>query len=194
MYLGLKTNNVFGMIDFSDFPMDKTHGSKTGEHIPGELVHNYLVSYALKWDVLRRVRFNTTITEIQKDQSVWRVSIIDADTSTTSIVKAQKLIISTGLTNQPYRPQLPGAEDFGAQVLHTADLGREMAWMTDANVHTVTVLGGGKSAYDAVYMAASAGKQVEWLIRRSGKGPSWIFPALASLGPFKALREVCIYP
>ena len=184
------------MIDYSDFPMDKTYGIKPGEFVTGEALHDYLVTYALKWDVLRRVRFNTTVTGIEKDQSSssgWLVSVFDAITATASVLKAQKLVISTGVTNNPYRPRFAGAEEFGAQVLHTADLGRETTWMMDPTVETVTVLGGGKSAYDAANMAASTGKKVEWVIRRSGKGPAWVFPALASLGPFKALREVCIY-
>ena len=49
-----------------------------------------------------------------------------------------------------------------------------------------------KSAYDVVYMFAAAGREVEWIVRKSGKGPAWVFPAYANLGPFKAVREVHI--
>lgn len=43
----------------------------------------------------------------------------------------------------------------------------------------VTVLGGSKSAYDAVYMFASNGFAVHWVIRKSGYGPSMFFQILA---------------
>ena len=196
IYPGLKTNNVLGMVDFSDFPMDKSFGIKPGEHVTGEVMHDYLVAYAQKWDILRRIKFNTVVSTVERDEAGtrWKVTVKKAnqkeDYTNESVLYTKKLIVATGVTNELHHPRIPGSEEFGTSVLHSADLGREKAWLDDPSVKTVAVLGGGKSAYDAVYLAASAGKKVEWIIRKSGKGPAWVFPPQATLGPFKALREV----
>ena len=196
LYPGLKTNNVHGMLDFTDFPMDKSFGVQPGEHVPGEVMHDYLVVYAQKWDILRRIMFSTVVSTIERDDSNlgWKLSVMNMnDSSNVRTLCTKKLVVATGLTNEPHRPMLPGQDDFEAPILHSVDLGREIQWLNDPNISTVTVLGGGKSAYDAVYLAACAAKKVEWIIRKSGKGPAWIFPPKASLGPFKALREVRLY-
>lgn len=188
------------MVDYTDFPMDKSFGVRPGEHVSGEAMHDYLVAYAQKWDIMRRIKFNTKVSTIERDDSGtgWKLTVqrsdSDAMESGESALVTKKLIVATGVTNEPHRPRLPGQETFGGQVLHSADLGEEKAWRHDPNVKTVAVLGGGKSAYDAVYLAVTAGKEVEWIIRKSGKGPTWIFPARAALGPFKALREVSFIP
>ena len=178
--------------------MDKTFGIEPGQHVTGEAMHDYLTTYALKWGLIQRTRFNTSVSTIERDEAelLWRVQVTTNDpgqpdsSAQKSFIISKKLIIATGLTNTPHRPFIPGSDDFAGTILHSADLGRSQdVLLKDPNTSTIAVLGGGKSAYDAVYLAASAGKQVEWIIRRSGKGPAWVFPAKATLGPFKALRE-----
>src|SRR5690348_12588608 len=47
LYPTLKTNNIFGTIDFSDFPMDPGRFDvKPGEHVTGEVMHDYYRAYA----------------------------------------------------------------------------------------------------------------------------------------------------
>ena len=180
-------------MDFSDFPMDKSFGIQPGEHVPGEAMHDYFVEYALKWDILRRIKFNTVVATIERDKvnTRWEVCVKNKyDAIDDRILHTRKLIVATGVTNAPHRPHLSGQDYFDGPILHTAELGCNTEWLGDAGIQTVVVIGGGKSAYDAVYLAACAGKQVEWIIRKSGKGPAWVFPAKATLGAFRALREV----
>lgn len=194
---------MFGQIDFTDFPMSENYGIRPGQHVTGEVMHDYLVAYAQKWDLVRRITFSTVASTIEKQESgYWKIMTRTHGQSdleehpTKSVLLASKLIVATGVTNEPHRPSIAGADGFHGPVLHSAYLGRAQSSILDPKVRTVAVVGGGKSAYDAVYLAARAGKQVEWIIRRSGNGPSWVFPAKAQLGPFKALREVrmpCIF-
>jgi cation diffusion facilitator CzcD-associated flavoprotein CzcO len=152
-------------------------------------MHSYLKAYAIRSQLLGLIDLGSEVLEISRGEhgQGWLVKVNNGEHL---IVEARKLLIATGVTNVPHRPRIQGLEDFGAPVLHSADLGKKSMLVTKAaDVKTVAVLGGGKSAYDAVYLAACAGRQVEWIMRESGKGPEWIFPSHTNIGPFKALRE-----
>lgn len=53
----------------------------------------------------------------------------------------------------------------------------------------MTVLGGGKAAFDIVYLMAAHGKRVTWIIRASGHGPTYMAPAHLYIGPFRCWLE-----
>jgi cation diffusion facilitator CzcD-associated flavoprotein CzcO len=185
-YHFLKTNNVRGGIEFSDFPIHDGFGVPDGEHVPGKTMHTYLVAYAKHFKLFDLISFDAAVENVSRVDSGegWNVRLRSGSTSQT-----RKLVIATGATNVPNRPVLPGADDFDGPIIHSSEVGSQGTKITDnAMVETVAVLGGGKSAYDAVHVAGLAGKQVEWIIRKSGKGPEWIFPA-RTMGPLKAIRE-----
>ena len=93
----------------------------------------------------------------------------------------------------PHRPHIEGADNFGGPIIHSAECGTKSGPIVkDSNIETVAVLGSGKSAWDGVYLAAMAGKKVEWIIRKSGRGSAYVFPPHAHIGPFKARREVSL--
>ena len=153
-------------------------------------MYAFLDHYAKKWDITRRVEFQTYVKEISRlDYNTgWNVSVRRSD-DTEDNYSTAKLIVATGITNTPHYPHLPDTSSYGSPIIHSANLGKQTDTILSKSVQTVTVIGGAKSAYDAVYLAASSGKKVHWIIRKSGKGPGWVFPPLASLGPFKAWRE-----
>ncbi|KAL8864279.1 MAG: hypothetical protein Q9174_007407, partial [Haloplaca sp. 1 TL-2023] len=76
MYPGLRTNNLYGTLEYSDFPMDEeTFGVKAGEFIPGPAVHKYLRSYADHFHIHRRIRFGTWVKTVERDfEGVWLVN------------------------------------------------------------------------------------------------------------------------
>ena len=155
-------------------------------------MHEFFKAYAKQFDVLRRIDFETEVLEITRLDSSrgWNVRV---QTPTGEHrMETKRLIIATGVTNRPHKPPFDGAEEFGGPILHSAELGKQSETITkDPNISSVAVLGGGKSAYDAVYLSATAGKNVEWVMRKSGKGPSWVFPSHLVLGPLRVWREVC---
>lgn len=160
------------------------------QHVTGQAMHDYVEAYAQKHDLISRIQFSAQVKEASPlpTGSGWRLVMFDSQ-----VVESAKLIVATGVTNEPHRPLIAGADDFRAPLFHSSEMGQYHTKITqNPAVNTVAVLGGGKSAYDAVYLAATHGKHVEWIMRKSGKGPAWVFPAHTHLGPAKVRREVSI--
>jgi dimethylaniline monooxygenase (N-oxide forming) len=84
-----------------------------------------------------------------------------------------KLIVATGNNFKPKLPDLD-LESFDGTSFHSVELGRRYHELVSDQVSHVTVIGGHKSALEAVGICAQAGKNVEWLIRKEGGGPTWM--------------------
>ena len=175
LYPGLKTNNMLGSIAYSDFPLDeKTFDVKAGEPISGEVVYEYLYRYAQEFDLLRRIRFNTNVETVERKYGGgWIIK------SKGNPILARKLVVSTGLTSQPFMPAIAGSEAFGAPIFHAKSLHEEVPAVSKV-AKNVVILGGSKSAYDAAYAFATSGITVDWVIRESGTGPVWMAPPLVT--------------
>ena len=175
LYPGLRSNNLVGTYEFSDFPMDeKTFGVKPGQPVPGPVVHRYLRMYAEKFDFYRRIRFNSKVESVErKDGGGWVVNIShgaqvsNGNGNINSSIWAEKLVVSTGLTNEPFIPQFNGAETFDAPIFHAKYLYHHAEILSNT-AKSVVVLGGSKSGFDAAYYHASHGVPVDWVIRESG--------------------------
>lgn len=79
-------------------------------------------------------------------------------------VFAKKMVMATGLTSEAFFPDFKGQETFGAPLFHSKELKRYEETL-EGETKVVTVLGGTKSAWDAVYAYASKGIKVNWVIR-----------------------------
>ena len=161
LYPGLKSNNMVGTYEYSDFPMDeKTWGVKPGEHIPGKVVHDYLTKYAEKFGVLPLVRLNSKVESAERgEKGGWLLKIEQPQGS----ILAEKLLVATGLTSEAFVPTIEGQESLGVPLFHCKDFSQNATTLDTAK--SVTVLGGTKSAWDAVYAYASKGIEVNWVIR-----------------------------
>ena len=159
-------------------------------------MHEFFNAYAKQFDILRRVDFETEVLEISRLEGTQGWNVRARGPVGEQHIQTKKLIIAAGVTNRPHKPPINGAEEFDGLILHSTELGKRAGIIVkDPQVKNVAVLGGGKSAYDAVYLAATAGKDVEWIMRKSGKGPSWVFPSHLVLGPMRIWREVgCFFP
>lgn len=152
----------------------------TGQ-ITGEAVHEYLASYTQKHGLEDRLSLKTRVLRAKRQAGLWhlQLSIDENEQSVTSEVTAEKLIVATGLTSEPFMPEIPN-NGFDGTVLHSRDLGcpQTTAALNDPAIRTVAVYGSSKSAFDTVYVALRAGKRVEWIIRgRKGiGGPSVMSP------------------
>lgn len=192
IYPGLRTNNHRGTLEFPDYPFPDDLGANYGEHLPGEAVHQYLVQHTEKFDLAKWVRFQTTALEAEKTDQGWRLL---ANTSGRQyFIETEKLIVGTGLSSRPQKMRIKSEETYNAPFLHAGALAREAPSIAkDPEVERVTIYGGSKFAWDTVYTFASSGKEIDWVIRKSGHGPTWmanIFAKLPIIGEVQAERLV----
>ena len=165
LYPGLRTNNMLGTYEYPDFPMDsETFGTQPGEHMTGTVMHSYLAKYAEKFDILDKIRYRSKVltAEHQDGREGGWILAVQTDSAETKI-RTRKLILATGLTSEPFLPHIEGQEAFGAPLFH----GRHFLQHSDTleSAKTVTVFGGTKSAWDAVYAFGTKGVKVNWVIR-----------------------------
>jgi cation diffusion facilitator CzcD-associated flavoprotein CzcO len=170
LYPGLKSNNMLGTYEYPDFPMDtETFGVKPGEHIPGTVLHEYLTKYAEKFDILNKIRYNVKVTVAEHQdgpEGGWVLTLQDTAADSPSgeqNIFARKLVVATGLTSEAFLPEFAGQQSFGKPIFHGKDFLQHADTLDSAK--TVTVFGGTKSAWDAVYAYATKGIKVNWVIR-----------------------------
>ncbi|KAL4786003.1 hypothetical protein BJX76DRAFT_346599 [Aspergillus varians] len=176
---GLKSNNMRGTYEYSDFPMDDSFGVKHGAHIPGHVVQRYLERYAAHFNIAESIRLNCRVTVVEHNNDTsWTVTYVDSTTGedVKVTVHAHKLILATGITSRPYLPHIAGQETFNRPLFHTVDMPIHIKSTMQQPQNRIAVLGATKSAWDAVYTAATAGAQVDWIIRDNGHGPCWMAP------------------
>lgn len=177
LYPGLKTNNVVGSYEFSDFPLDlDRYGLKPGQHIPGAVVHRYLNDCAHHFELSHLIRLQTRVDAAAlRHGGDWLVdycATAGAGRQRGQLV-ASRLVLATGLTSAPNIPSFPGQPAFRGTIFHARHLGEHTAHL--ASARSVVVLGGNKSAWDACYSACKAGAQVHMVMRPTGGGPSWVW-------------------
>ncbi|KAL2128956.1 hypothetical protein VTI74DRAFT_8410 [Chaetomium olivicolor] len=190
-YPGLKTNNMLGTFEYPDFPMDsETFGVKPGEHMSGEVMHRYLKRYAERFGIMEKIRLQTAVLIAERQEGAeggWNLTV-EKD-GVKSQIFAQKLVMASGLTSEPFLPHIEGQEEFGVPIFHSKDFAKYADTLDSAK--SVTVFGGTKSAWDVVYAYASRGIKVDWVIRESGHGPSWMAPPYVT--PLKKWLEKLVH-
>lgn len=171
LYPELRTNNMLGTYEYPDFPMDESFGVRTGEHMPGEVMHRYLTKYAEKFGFLDKIRHQNSVLTAEHQggaEGGWVLTVQDGEAKTQYQMFARKLILATGLTSQSFLPHIEGQEEFGVPLFHSKDFIKYADTLDSAK--TVTVFGATKSAWDAVYAYASKGVKVDWVIRGRTSG------------------------
>ncbi|GKZ38699.1 hypothetical protein AbraIFM66950_011068 [Aspergillus brasiliensis] len=195
LYQGLKSNNMLGTYEYSDFPMDgATYGVKPGEHIPGHVLHKYLNAFVDHFNLRDLIRLETKVEVVEHDDNndgSWTLTTTtsnpeDNDAEKRKIIHTKKLLLATGMTSEPFLPHIPGQETYPHPLTHTGTLLPHQASLFQKD-KKVTVYGGTKSAWDAVHAAATSGAQVTWIIRSTGHGPVWMAPAYVT--PLKKWLE-----
>lgn len=198
LYPGLHSNNLLGTFQYPDFPMDgDAFGVKPGEHISGTAVHEYLMKYTEKFGISDKIRCNSKVVSAEHQDTAEGGWILTVQTTLESAPKetkihARKLVVATGLTSEAFLPDFKGQEAFGVPLFHTKEFPKHTDTLESAK--SVTVFGGTKSSFDAVYDYASKGIEVNWVIRETGHGPIWIAPPFVtplSKQLEKLVRECC---
>lgn len=143
-----------------------------------QYLEDYADSHVYNGASLRsRIFFKRTVQKVEKIDNRW---IIHAEGSAGSqqTFRSSKLVVATGHTSIPNMPSLPNQADFNGHIIHHKDFGTaSRTVLKDPTCKNISVLGGGKSAVDMVYQSVKKGKNVSWIIRKSGEGPALFFPA-----------------
>lgn len=191
---GLRTNNLLGMYEHPDFPMDAIQfGLTPGEHVPAEKMLEYLEAL-VDWSGIREfIRLNARVEIIEREGTRWQLQCMGSlKTGPGSFkVKARKLILANGNTNKPFMPTYPRSLGFQPKILHSKDFPRHFDTTAVPQSHTL-VVGGGKSAWDISYACAIQQKStVSMLLRPSGHGPIWMPPTHVT--PFSLWLEKLVF-
>ncbi|KAI0152904.1 hypothetical protein GGR57DRAFT_161894 [Xylariaceae sp. FL1272] len=171
LYPNLVAQVRLGLFNYSDTPMMPNNGNPKDPRVTGDMIHDYMQKYAEDHDILRRIRFNTFVTDAKKCAGGWRLSL----GGTEEVIGTEKLLVATGVTSIPSWPSLDLSTST-LPVIHSRDLGTHFEAMKSDAIKEVVVVGAAKSAYDAVYLLLSMGKKVTWVIREEGGGPLSILP------------------
>jgi lysine/ornithine N-monooxygenase len=161
------------------------------DHIPGEHVNEYLHSFVKEFSLMRYMRFNTSVkSAVDNGSEGWTLTVVQRANMSNSEyeINAAKLAVATGLTSEPLMPELVGKEAFGAPIYHSSELAKAENGL--GPVENVALLNGAKVSSDIAYAYATAGVQVDWIIRKSGHGSCWMMPN--RLTPLKVIPELLL--
>ncbi|KAE9964327.1 hypothetical protein EG328_010606 [Venturia inaequalis] len=154
-------------------------------------LEEYIDSHSYAGRTLReRVTFNATVKSLEKIAGLWTIKYTIASKEDSALL-SRKVIVSTGSTSIPNMPTLAGSSTFKGPIVHTLNFARSKILQNDS-IKTITVIGGGKSAADMVYQSVKAGKQVSWIIRKSGKGPGGFVAGKSPLGSYRNITELAV--
>ncbi|KAL9616142.1 MAG: hypothetical protein Q9160_008948 [Pyrenula sp. 1 TL-2023] len=163
LYSSLICQSPTGYYEFSDLTaVDEEHPQSS--LLLGSDVHRYLEKYARHHDLLKYIKFDTRVTKARRQGDGWVLTTHDDQTWT-----CDKLIVSTGLFSEPQAPEIP-QERFNGPVMHSKYLGPREEELRSDKVKDVVVVGGCKSAVEAISLCLDAGKRVHWVLRERARG------------------------
>lgn len=168
LYPSLIANSPNGLYEFTDMSMvDPTN--PLYELVPGEQVQKYLQQYAVKFDLLSKIRFNCKVTKAirRTDAPGWLLSLGSGQT-----LSCDKLIVSSGLHNKPKWPSVPQNASFLGTVIHSKTLGKQYQDIVSSGAKDIVIVGGCKSAVEAasLFLESDSSIKIHWLVRPSAQG------------------------
>ena len=185
-YYGFYTQWSVGAAEFSDMPMMKPPEEDTYKGFyKAKYTTKYLEEYVDRHNYsghsLRdRILLHFNVQKLTKLDGMWLVSGVHFSEPKT--LTASKLVIASGPTSEPHKPAFQGEAKFAGLILHQDAFG-ESDVLSNNEIESVAIVGGGKSAADMVYACVKAGKKVSWIIRKNGTGPGYLFPT-DGVGPY----------
>ncbi|KAF2727507.1 FAD/NAD(P)-binding domain-containing protein [Polyplosphaeria fusca] len=178
IYPGLLADSPRGLFEYSDLSMldeDSVSLDRPEKFglIRGEEVHNYLHAYALKRDLLRRIRFRSRVIEAERlrhganKAAGWRLTL-----STGETLDCDKLVVASGLYSAPHVPDIQGLDAFAGLSMHSKLLGKQHHRLASPDIKSVFVVGGCKSATETVNLCLALPNkpQIHWIVRGNEYG------------------------
>ncbi|KAI3393102.1 hypothetical protein diail_4731 [Diaporthe ilicicola] len=189
LYPSLYAQTKLGLFEYSCYPM-RDEGISPDGYISCKTIHTYLCEFAQDFGLTRRARLQCSVQNLQRlpgaSKGGWTLDVTGAHPGT---LQCDKLIWAAGAISEPVVPRYPRAATFSAPVIHSGDTGRHLGVIDHDKTRRVTVVGGGKSAFDTAFLLLKAGKRVDWVIRDGGSGPLSMMPPTI-LGMFNSMDVV----
>ncbi|MET8425766.1 NAD(P)/FAD-dependent oxidoreductase [Nocardia sp. NPDC004860] len=132
---------------------------------PGSELKKYAEHVADKYDLRRRMRFDTVVggARWDEEQQYWVVSVENGESLT-----ARYLMAATGFLSQPYTPPFPGIDTFAGKIIHTT------AWddQVDLTGTRSAIIGTGATAVQLIPEVAKQARALTVFQRT----PIWVVP------------------
>lgn len=185
LYPTLYAQTKLGLFEYSCYPM-RSEGITADGYISCKTIHTYLCEFADDFGLARRARLQCSVQKVQRlpAGNGWTLDVSGAKPGT---LQCDKLIWAAGAISEPAMPCYPQSAAFSAPIIHSGDTGKHLDAIE--KTQSVTVVGGGKSAFDTVFLLLQAGKRVNWVIRDGGSGPLSMMPPTI-LGLFNSMEVV----
>ncbi|HYN10539.1 MAG TPA: NAD(P)/FAD-dependent oxidoreductase [Vicinamibacterales bacterium] len=113
-------------------------------------LHRYTDAFRLP------VKVGTEVATLRRDAGAWLARTVSGET-----IRAQTVVVATGIVANPYVPAIPHRDRFGGRVLHSADYRRPDGFSNQR----VLVVGAGNSAGEIAVELAAAGARVTVAVR-----------------------------
>lgn len=130
---------------------------------PGPEIQQYFERVAVKYDLLRFIRFNTVVTDAVFADGQWHITTDGGDSETYDLVVA-----ATGPLRERKYPDIAGLADFAGHCFHTADWDDEL----DLAGKRIGIIGTGSSAVQAVAPLAEKAAHLTVFQRTA----QWVMP------------------
>ncbi|KAJ9641419.1 hypothetical protein H2199_005389 [Coniosporium tulheliwenetii] len=157
-------------------------------------LHDYFMSVAEKYDIIRRCKFNQMCLRMvwNQSRSLWECTFQDTVTGELTVREAAVVVSAVGTLGRPYVPEIPGAALFKGAAFHSA------RWDSSVKMEgkKVVVMGNGASATQFVpKLVEEVGpkgqvtqlvKGAHWWIKRGNPRYSESFKLAMKYIPFAA--------
>jgi dimethylaniline monooxygenase (N-oxide forming) len=131
------------------------------------------------------------VVSIERNCSGWKLFVRRRGSIEPCVenLTCDKLSMATGIISKPKLPKLDVSK-FDGFSFHSVDMNSRYQELLADEVKNVTIVGGHKSALEAVGTCSQAGKNVEWLVTSGGAGPPWMMPARDPKGVSKSKKAL----
>ncbi|KAM4035868.1 uncharacterized protein ACNLHF_014929 isoform 1-T2 [Anomaloglossus baeobatrachus] len=175
MYRDLKTNLPKEIMEFPDFPFDRSLPS----FIHHSEVLKYLEAYTDNFCIRPHIKFNTRVVSVYPviggHEVSWRV--IARNQEEEKLEKFDAVMVCVGHYSHPYVPEIEGLRDFQGQVLHS----HFYRYPEGFSSRSVVLLGCGPSGVDIAMELSPHVEQV--FLSHRGPPLTWTPPENVSMVP-----------
>lgn len=130
-------------------------------YIPKDLLANWFEAYADAMEL--NIWTGTEIVSAAHDEATGEWTVVLNRNGKERIVKPRHVVMATGVSSIPIRPQFPGLEDFEGTVMHSGDYQDGHAWKGKKAL----VFGTGNSGHDVAHDLHNSGADVTMVQRNT---------------------------